>query len=57
MTAVLQYIRQHKLTDYAVLSFSTETAVDCFHKLGEELRDNEAVLIETTKIMGIRWTM
>ena len=52
MAAALQYLREHELTDYAALSASTEAAVDRFHKLGEELRDTEAALSETTQLMG-----
>lgn len=38
MAAALQFLQEHKLTDYTQLAARTEAAVDRFHRLGEELR-------------------
>ena len=57
MAAALQYLREQELADYAALEASTETAVDRFHKLAGELRDTEAALSKTARLMEPRWTM
>ena len=51
MAAALQYLREQELADYAALEASTETAVDRFHKLAGELRDTEAALSKTARLM------
>ena len=51
MAAALQYLREQELADYAALEASTETAVDRFHKLAGELRDTEAALSKTDRLM------
>ena len=51
MAATLQYLREHELADYAALEASTEMAVDRFHKLAGELRDTEAALSKTARLM------
>ena len=51
MAAALQYLREHELADYAALEASTEAAVDRFHKLAGELRDTEAALSKTARLM------
>jgi len=52
MAAALQYLQEHKLTDYEALEASTEAAVDYFHKLAGELRETEAALAKTSELMG-----
>src|SRR5699024_11680157 len=52
MAAALQYLQEHKLTDYEELAASTEAAVDRFHALAEELRETEAILSHTVQLMG-----
>lgn len=52
MAAALQYLQEHKLTDYEALEASTEAAVDHFHKLAGELRETEAALAKTSELMG-----
>ena len=51
MAAALQYLQEHNLEDYAALEASTEAAVDRFHKLAGELRDTEAALSKTARLM------
>ena len=51
MAAALQYLREHELADYTELEASTEAAVDRFHKLAGELRDTEAALSKTARLM------
>ena len=51
MAAALQYLREHELADYTALEASTEAAVDRFHKLAGELRDTEAALSKTARLM------
>ena len=52
MAAALQYLQEHNLTDYDELAASTEAAVDRFHTLAGELRDTEAALSQTARLMG-----
>ena len=52
MAAALQYLKEHKLTDYEELAASTEAAVDRFHALAGELRETEAALSHTVQLMG-----
>ena len=52
MAAALQYLQEHNLMDYDELSASTEAAVDRFHTLAGELRDTEAALSHTVRLMG-----
>ena len=52
MAAALQYLQEHNLTDYDELSAKTEAAVDRFHTLDGELRDTEAALSQTSRLMG-----
>ena len=52
MAAALQYLQEHNLTDYDELVASTEAAVDRFHTLAGELRDTEAALSQTVRLMG-----
>lgn len=52
MAAALLYLREHGLADYEALAASTEAAVDRFHTLAGELRDTEATLSHTSKLMG-----
>lgn len=51
MAAALQYLREHELANYAALEASTEAAVNRFHKLAGELRDTEAALSKTVRLM------
>ena len=51
MAAALQYLQEHNLTDYDELAASTEAAVDRFHTLAGELRDTEAALSQTVRLM------
>ena len=51
MAAALQYLREHGLTDYESMATSTETAVEQFHALAEELRETEAALEKTSGLM------
>ena len=51
MAAALQYLQEHKLTDYETLEASTEAVVDRFHKLSDELRTTEEALSKTTELM------
>ena len=53
MAAALQYLQEHNLTDYDELAASTEAAVDRFHTLAGELRDTEAALSHTVRLMGV----
>lgn len=48
----LQYLQEHKLTDYEELAASTEAAVDRFHALAGKLRETEAALSHTVQLMG-----
>ena len=52
MAAALQYLQEHHLTDYAALTARTETAVDHFHKLSDELRTTEEALSKTSELMA-----
>lgn len=52
MAAALQFLQEHKLTEYDQLAARTEAAVDRFHKLTGELRDAEAALAKTAELMG-----
>lgn len=52
MAAALQYLQEHKLTNYEELAASTEAAVDHFHALAGELRETEAALSHTVQLMG-----
>lgn len=52
MAAALQFLQEHKLTEYDQLAARTEAAVDRFHKLTGELRDTEAALSKTAELMG-----
>lgn len=53
MAAALQFLQEHKLTDYGQLAARTEAAVDRFHTLGEELQQTEAALSKTTQLMAV----
>ena len=53
MAAALQFLQEHKLTDYTQLTSRTEAAVDRFHRLGEELQQTEAVLSKTAELMAV----
>ncbi len=52
MAAALQFLQEHKLTDYGQLTSRTEAAVDRFHHLGEELQQTEAALSKTAELMA-----
>lgn len=52
MAAALQYLQEHRFTDYEELAASTEAAVDRFHALAGELRGTEAALSKTSELMG-----
>ena len=52
MAAALQYLQEHHLTDYAALTARTETAVDHFHKLSDELPHNGEALSKTSELMA-----
>ena len=52
MAAALQYLQEHKLTNYEELAASTEAAVDRFHALAGALRETEAALSHTVQLMG-----
>lgn len=52
MAAALQYLREHKLGDYATLEAATTGAVDRFHALAGELRDTEAALAKVSNLMA-----
>lgn len=52
MAAVLQFLQEHKLTDYAALEAQTAAAVERFHSLTEELQSTEAALSKTSELMG-----
>lgn len=52
MAAALQYLREHKLGDYATLEAATNGAVDRFHGLAGELRETEAALAKSTELMA-----
>lgn len=52
MAAALQFLQEHKLTDYSQLAARTETAVDRFHHLGEELQQTEAALSKIAELMA-----
>ncbi|CAB1250500.1 conserved protein of unknown function [Ruminococcaceae bacterium BL-6] len=53
MAAALQFLQEHKLTDYTQLAARTEIAVDRFHRLGEELQQTEAALSKTAELMAV----
>ena len=52
MAAALQFLQEHRLTEYDQLAARTETAVDRFHKVTGELRQTEAELSMTAELMG-----
>ena len=52
MAAALQFLQEHKLTEYGQLTARTEAAVDRFHKLTDQLRQTETELSNDTKLMG-----
>lgn len=52
MAAALQFLQEHKLTEYDQLANGTEAVVDRFHRLAGELRDTEAALSKTSELMG-----
>lgn len=52
MAAALQFLQEHKLTEYDQLSARTEAAVDRFHKVTGELKSSEAALSKTAELMG-----
>lgn len=52
MAAALQYLREHKLGDYATLEAATNGAVDRFHALAGELRETEAALAKSSELMA-----
>ena len=51
MAAALQFLQEHKLTEYDQLAVRTEAVVDRFHKLTGELQSTEA-LSKTAELMG-----
>ncbi len=53
MAAALQFLQEHKLTDYTQLAARTEATVDRFHRLGEELQQTEAALSKTAELMAV----
>lgn len=53
MAAALQFLQEHKLTEYDQLAARTDVAVDHFHKLSGELRQTEAELSKTAELMGV----
>jgi len=52
MAAALQFLQEHGLTDYDVLSAKTEAAVEQAHALAGELRAVEGQLARTSELMG-----
>lgn len=52
MAAALQFLQEHKLTEYGQLAARTEAAVDRCHRLAGELRDAEAALSKTSTLMA-----
>lgn len=42
VAAALQFLQEHKLTDYPHIAARTEAVVDCFHCLGKELQQAAA---------------
>lgn len=52
MAAALQFLQEHKLTEYDQLAARTEAVVDRFHKLTGELQSTEAALSKTAGLMG-----
>ncbi|MEA4955810.1 MAG: relaxase/mobilization nuclease domain-containing protein [Pseudoflavonifractor sp.] len=52
MAAALQFLQEHKLTEYDQLAARTEAAIDRFHKVTGELKSTEAVQSKTAKLMG-----
>lgn len=52
MAAALQFLQEHKLTDYDALTVWTNAAVERFHKLTEELKSTEAALSKASELMG-----
>ncbi len=52
MAAALQFLQEHKLTEYSQLSAQTEATVDRFHELTNQLRQTEAELSITAELMG-----
>lgn len=52
MAAALQFLQEHKLTEYDQLASRTEAAVDRFHKVTGELKSTEAALSKTAELMG-----
>jgi len=52
MAAALQFLQEHKLTEYDQLAARTEAAVDHFHKLTDQLRQTEGELAKTAELMG-----
>ena len=52
MAAALQFLQEHKLTEYDQLAARTEAVVDRFHKVTGELQSTEAALSKTGELMG-----
>ena len=52
MAAALQFLLEHGLTDYDVLTAQTTAAVDRFHALAGELQSTEAQLSKTVDLMA-----
>ena len=52
MAAALQFLQEHKLTEYDQLASRTEAAVDRFHKVTGELKSTEAALSKIAELMG-----
>ncbi|NCB50268.1 MAG: hypothetical protein EOM54_00100 [Clostridia bacterium] len=52
MAAALQFLQEHKLTEYDQLAARTEATVDSFHKVTGELQSTEAALSKTSELMG-----
>lgn len=52
MAAALQFLQEHKLTEYDQFAARTDAVVDRFQKLTEELQSTEAALSKTAELMG-----
>ena len=52
MAAALQFLQEHKLTEYPQLAAWTDAKVERFHKLTEELQSTEAALSKSAELMG-----
>lgn len=50
MAAAVQYLREHGLSDYAVLGQKTIEAADRFHSLSEQIKTTEAAIRRNTEL-------